>query len=257
MPAIRFEIWRADTSNSQATYAGNIATGLDDRRVVNVWIDNPTVLNSLAQYVVTPVYYVAAEIAGLRSALLPQQGLTYTQLQYSVTAAPTMYTKYTDADLDVAASNGVMVVTQELAGGPIFIRHQLTTNTAEGSLYYEDSVGTNFDNIAYTFKAILQPYIGVRNATPAVVEELDVRARAVLDGFKQAPANLSHIGAAIVDWSNLFVGIDNTFRDRINMAATLELPLPLNVITLTLTGTTINGNVSISTTVSTSPSVNT
>jgi hypothetical protein len=203
------------------------------------------------------VYYVAAEIAGLRSALLPQQGLTYTQLQYSVTAAPTMYTKYTDDDLDLAASNGVMIVTQELSGGPMFIRHQLTTDTSEGSLYYEDSVGANFDNIAYTFKAILQPYIGQRNATPAVVEELDVRARTTLDNFKNAPTNLSNIGSAIVDWSDLVVMIDPNFRDRIIMSVTVQLPLPLNVITLTLTGTTITGNVSITTTVSTTTNTNT
>lgn len=250
-PATRFEIWRPDTGRSQAIYAGNIATNLDDRRVVNVWVDNPTTLDSLGQYVVTPVYYAAAEIAGLRSALLPQQGLTYTQLQYSVTAAPTMYTKYTDEDLDVAASNGVMIVTQETAGGPMFIRHQLTTDTFQGALYYEDSVGANFDNIAYTFKAILQPYIGQRNATPQVVEELYVRARSVLDAFKNAPTNGSLIGPAIIDHGALFVGIDDTFRDRINMSAKVVLPLPLNVITLTLFGTTLNGSVSISTTIST------
>jgi hypothetical protein len=255
-PAIRFEIWRSDTSNSQCVYVGNISEGLDDRRVVNVWIDNPTVLNSAGQYVVTPIWNVAAEIAGLRSALLPQQGLTYTQLQYSVTAAPTMYTKYLDSDLDLAASNGVLIATQETVGGPVFIRHQLTTDSNDGSLYYEDSVGTNIDNIAYTIKTVFQPYIGQRNATPAVVEELDVRLRNILNGFKGRPANLSIVGPAIIDYSNLTVQIDPNFRDRINVQVTVQIPLPLNVIDITLTATTIQGDVSITTTIST-PTVST
>ena len=214
-----------------------------------VWVDSPTILDVTGTiYMVTPGWNVCAEIAGLRSALLPQQGLTYTQLQHSVVAAPNMYTVYQDTDLDLAASMGVMIVTQELAGGPIFIRHQLTTDVNDGSLYYEDSVGVNFDNIAYTMKAIIQPYIGQRNATPAVVEELDVRIKTTLDAFKLAPAGFQEIGPAILGWDNLTVAIDQTFRDRIITGATVQMPLPLNIVDATLYGTTLNGDVSLTTT---------
>ena len=126
----------------------------------------------------------------------------------------------------------------------------------DGSLYYEDSVGTNFDNIAYTMKAILQPYIGQRNATPQVVEELDVRIKNTLDSFKLAPAGFSEIGPAIIDWSNLTVAIDSNFRDRIIASATVQLPLPLNIVDLTLYGTTLDGSVSITTANSTPVSTN-
>jgi len=250
--ASRFEIWRPDTGTNQAGHIGALAAAVNDRRICHVWTDSPTILDSNGDYVVTPLWNLAAEIAGLRSALLPQQGLTYTELQYSIAAAPLMYTKYLDLDLDIAAANGVMIVTQETAGGPIFIRHQLTTQTGEGSLYYEDSVGTNFDNIAYTFKGILQPYIGKRNATPAVVEELDMTAKTTLDDFKRSPApSISNIGPAVVDWNDLSVMIDPTFRDRIIMGATVQLPLPIGVVDMTLTGTTITGDVVITTSVST------
>ena len=256
-PAVRIEIWRPATGTNLAQHMGTFAETLNDRRMCVVWSDSPTILDTTGTvYLVTPGWNLCAEIAGLRSALLPQQGLTYTQMQYSVVAAPNMYTVYQDSDLDLAASMGVMIVTQELAGGPIFIRHQLTTDVNDGSLYYEDSVGTNFDNIAYTMKAILQPYIGQRNATPQVVEELDVRIKNTLDSFKLAPAGFSEIGPAIIDWSNLTVAIDSNFRDRIIASATVQLPLPLNIVDLTLYGTTLDGSVSITTANSTPVSTN-
>jgi adhesin HecA-like repeat protein len=251
-PAVRFEIWRPITSASQVNYVGNISEELNDRRMVNVWCDSPMLLNSLGQYVVTPTYYIAAEIAGLRSALLPQQGLTTTQLQYSLNACPTMYTTFSDEDLATAASHGVMIVTQDAAGTSPYIYHQLTTDSVDGSLYYEDSVGVSFDMIAYTMKQELSPYIGKRNATPQVVEELDVRMRHILDRFKKAPpAVVSNIGPALIDYSELFIGIDDTFRDKINIRVTLTFPLPLNTIDLTMTATVIQGEVSTVTLTST------
>lgn len=250
-PGIRFEIWRPDTGQTQAEFVGARSVNLLNRRIANVWSDNPLKLNANAMLVSAPGIYMAAEIAGLRSALLPQQGLTHTELVASVNAAPTMYTKFTDDNLDIAAADGVMIVTQELFGGPLFIRHQLTTDTNNGPLYYEDSVGTNLDNIAYAFKGVFRPYIGKRNATPQVVEEIDVRARAILDGFKSTPTGFTTIGPAIIDYTNLVVQIDPVFRDRVTSKVTLQLPLPLNVLDMTLEATQIqDDNTSISISVS-------
>ena len=106
--------------------------------------------------------------------------------------------------------------------------------------------------IAYTMKQELSPYIGKRNATPQVVEELDVRMRPILDRLKKAPpAVVSNIGPALIDYSELFIGIDDTFRDKINIRVTLTFPLPLNTIDQTMTATVIQGEVSTVTLTST------
>ena len=238
-PAVKFEIWRADTGRSQALYVGNRSALFSNRRLANIWVDSPHVFDANNNLITVPLFYVAAEMAGLRSAVLPQQGLTYTEVTNSIAGAPLMFTKYTQEDLDAAAALGTFVITQEVEDGPIFIRHQLTTKTDSGVLYYEDSVGTNLDNIAYAIKDIFQPYIGKRNANPETLEEIETKMRDLLDTFKKNPGGFSNIGPALVNWEDLKVEIDPVFRDRINTEVTLELPLPINTLFVTLRATTI------------------
>ncbi len=241
-PAVRFEIWRPDTGPSQAQFIGDRSNNFLDRRVINVWCDSPMKPDANGIQQVQELFYLAAEIAGLRSAVLPQQGLTYTEMNFSVTSAPLMFTKYSEEDLDVAAANGTYIVTQDVSDGPVYIRHQLTTDAVDslGPLYWEDSVGTNLDNIAYSVKDVFQPYIGKRNANPETLEEIETKMRDLLNTFKSNPGGFSAIGPAVADWSGLSVQIDPTFRDRINIIVTLQLPLPINQINITLQATTID-----------------
>ncbi len=240
-PAVRFEIWRPDTGASQASFIGARSNSFLDRRVINVWCDSPLQVDANGVQQVQELYYLAAEIAGLRSAVLPQQGLTYTELAQSVTSAPLMFTKYAEEDLDVAGSFGTYIVTQDVDNGAVYIRHQLTTDAVDalGPLFWEDSVGTNLDNIAYTVKDAFQPYIGKRNANPETLEELETKMRDLLNTFKANPGGFSAIGPALADWGGLSVQIDPVFKDRINIIVTLQLPLPINTITVTLQATTI------------------
>ena len=61
-------------------------------------------------------YFIAAEMAGLRSAVQPQQGLTHTEVRF-VGTAPSMYTKFTENNLDDIAASGTWIVTQEYEDG--------------------------------------------------------------------------------------------------------------------------------------------
>lgn len=237
-PAIKFEIWRADSGLSQAEYVGEQSDNFLNRRVCNIWADEPNMVDADGTLYIVPVYYLAAEVAGLRAAVLPQQGLTYTELDHALDGAPLMFTKYSEEELNLAASMGTWIVTQEQEDGPIFIRHQLTTETTKGILYYEDSVGTNVDNIAYAVKDIFQPYIGRRNTNVETLEEMETKLRDLLDGFKNNPGGFTNIGPALITWRDLSITIDPVFKDRINVKVTLELPLPINTIIVTLLATT-------------------
>lgn len=247
-PAIKFEIWRPDTGTSQVEFVGNRAESFANRRVCVIWNDAPLQVADTGRIVQVPVYYLAAEIAGLRSALVQQQGLTYTELEHSIDRSPSMFTKFTQEDLNLAASKGVMIVTQETEDGPIFIRHQLTTKTTEGSLYYEDSVGFNFDMIAYDFKDVLQPFVGKQNATPETVDAIETKIRTSLDANKAARGE-TIIGPALLGYSyqgksgKFLVEIDPVFKDRINLGVDLELPLPINSIIVNLNATTLQSQV--------------
>ena len=232
-----FQLWKADTDLSQVAYVQGVAEAYGNRRVAAVWCDNPTIQTSAGTLQTVHMAYICAEIAGLRTALYPQQGLTNTQI-LSASNAPLMYTKYTENDLNTAASNGVWIIAQDGPGSVLYIRHQLTTDTAAGLLAWEDSVGTNIDSMCYDIAAIQKPYIGRRNVTNESVDELETDMASYLNTRKEPPFGLVEIGPQLINWTNLTVGIDPNFADRLIDSFVGIVPTPINVITTTFNAAT-------------------
>jgi len=227
-----YEIHKSDSAANIIDYVAERSEKFSSRRIVNIWVDKPIYKSVDHGSVALSNFYVAAEIAGLRSAVQPQQGLTNTEVT-SVSSAPSMYTKYTEDNLDSIAEQGTWIITQDYEDGDIYIRHQLTTDSDNGSMYYEDSVGTNLDEISYAVNSVLFKYIGKRNATAGTVQEIYNEVFALLfSRTKAAPEVI--IGPALLGFSGLTVAIDDTYKDRVNIDVSLELPLPLNSIVVTL-----------------------
>jgi hypothetical protein len=239
-PAIAFQIWGADVGKAQATFVGHVSNAFQDRRVVNTWCDTPQNTDTAGNVFNSPNYYLAAEMAGTRSVLPVQMGLTRYPMQYSVSACPLMYTKYTDDNLNIAAANGTCIITQDYTDGPVFIRHQLTTASNNGPLYYEDSIGVGLDAIAYDFDDLLEPYIGGRNANLENVEEIETGCRSLLDSYTQAIPGYEDLGPILAAWSNLSVVIPADALNKITIRAKLQFPLPIDEIELTLEASTIS-----------------
>lgn len=230
-------IWKADTSANAVEYIGARANAFSNRRVLLAWCDGATTTEYVVKddeetAVAVPVdsKYIAAYIAGLSSAVLPQQSITHTEVDI-VDRAPKMYTKYSQKELDEIASYGVLIVTQDTKDTPCYIRHQLTTDIMKGSLYYEDSVTRNLDNISYAMCDILEPYIGKANVTPSALQAIKVAATNRLIAFTQDSTD-DMIGPSLVNWENLDVYQDPVAKDRIIIRVDLYLPLPLNNIKL-------------------------
>jgi hypothetical protein len=205
-----------------------------------VWTETGTIVSEDAnsgveEVIVVPNKFLAAEIAGLRTAVLPQQGLTRTEIQ-TVTNAPAMHTQYTPELLDEIASSGTFIITQEIEHGPMYIRHQLTTRMDKGSLYYEDSVGVNLDNISFHIDDYLETFIGKFNVTRETIAMIHDGVETILDGFTKADIKTS-IGPALIGYEDLVVKAHDIYKDRILVDATLFMPLPLNNIIATLRAT--------------------
>lgn len=230
-PAVPVEVWRADTAESQGDFVIEFAKSLNSRRAMAVWQESGTITIG-SDAIEIDNGYNAAHLAGLRSALLPQQGLTRTEVS-TITAAPAMYNKYTPDDLDRIASNGVAVITQEHEDGACFIRHQLTTDVANGSLYYEDSVGVVVDFIALRFKDVLAGFIGKKNVTDETITEIRAVCEDILVQATEVPYNADY-GPTIVAFENLVVEVDETMPDQINITVTLRIALPVNYLDVTL-----------------------
>lgn len=221
------EIWKADTTLNTAEYVTAQARAFNTRRALVVWCDGGRRAEAPQQ--ISNVF-LAAEIAGISSAVVPQQGITRTEI-VSISSAKRMYMNYAQAELDNIAKEGVLIVTQDVKNGPCYIRHQLTTETDKGSLYYEDSCTRNIDNISYAMVDILERYIGRTNVTPTALRQIELEASNTLDAFTaDSPDEL--IGPSLVNWDSLTVSQDKVFKDRVIINVNLYLPLPLNVIKL-------------------------
>lgn len=224
-----FTIGKPDTSDSQIDYLVQRGNARSNRRFVYVWCDKGSYLGTTM-----PSKFVACEIAGLRSALLPQQGLTMTDLA-SITSAPAMYTRYDQTQLNRAASNGIMIVTQAAATGPVYIRHQLTTQTGNGALQYEDNVRLVVDTLAFRIKDMQAGLIGKYNVTPQTKTKIEVASKAIYQEATQTPLANSDIGPMITGFfdaagneGQVTVAIDSTLADSMSNYAKVRIPLPLN-----------------------------
>jgi hypothetical protein len=232
-PAEPFELWRADTPDSQIDYIIQRSRALNSRRAINVWVEDGTrLIGGVSTRI--PSRFIAAEVAGLRCAVLPQQGLSMTEIQ-SVTDAPAMFIRYTRTELDRAAAEGVFIVTQEADSGTVFIRHQLTTDSNNGSLYYEDSAGVNLDDLAFKLKDVLAGYIGKKNVTQDTLVDIYNDVWTVLNTATKTDRNVDY-GPQLNGFDEPVVEADSILKDRVNVYARVEIPLPLNVLAVTLEG---------------------
>lgn len=230
-PATNVTIKKAATPQNAGDYASAIAEGLNNRRCTVVWCYEGTLLEVSQDTATTSVIdnrYLAAEVAGISSAVVPQAPITRTEIQ-SITSATQMYARFTQKALDNIAKHGVLIITQDGKNEPCYIRHQLTTESDKGSLYYEESCTRNLDNISYAITDVLEKYIGRSNVTPSALLAIKTATIQLLTEFTDdSPDPL--IGPSLVAWEDLVVRQDPTFLDRVIITVKLYLPLPLNNI---------------------------
>jgi hypothetical protein len=235
---------RADSSANVVKYFQERNIG--SRRAAIVWSDNPVTFSTASTSTLAtgitasynsrrvPLMYVAAEVAGLRCALLPQQGLTMTELK-SIDTAPGMYTRFTPEQLDVIASNGVFIATQEIEGGEIFVRHQLTSKTDGGALAYEDNIGVIVDDFSYRVKDEFRQYLGRRNVTRETMDEIAAKLKDLaIEATQETLAN-REIGPMVIRFfdendkeGSVTVRVDGNLADHIVTYVRLRVPLPIN-----------------------------
>jgi hypothetical protein len=185
--------------------------------------------------VVKQGYFAAAGLAGLRSGVVPHQGLTNSEF-LGADDLTKVVIDFTADDLNTIAEQGVWVITQEVIGATPYVRHQLTTD--ERSLNTsEDSITTNVDNISYALKHTLTPFIGRYNINDdnllavyaAVVKELTFRASSTRT-IRAGNQLTSFTPADDI----LLLQVNPTYKDRIDVEVRLNVPYPLNFINLKL-----------------------
>lgn len=235
--AASFQLIKPDTADNAIDFVIGRSQQIENRRAVNVWCDRPTALVDGEPTVISSKF-LASEIAGLRSALRPQQGLTMTEVT-AIDEAPAMFARFTPEQLDRAAAAGVMIVTQEIEGGEIFIRHQLTTQTEKGALQYEDNPGVVVDTFSFRIKDAFRNYLGKKNVTPTTLAEIYSELKQLaIDASQIEAINDDSVGALILGFSDengkegeVTVEVDGDLADKVRTFVNLRVALPLNGLT--------------------------
>jgi hypothetical protein len=227
---IKAQVVRNYTKSERAYNIAHIAGDYNNRRVRAVFPDTYKYGGVTKQG-----YFAAAGLAGLRSGVVPHQGLTNSEFLGADDLSKVVI-EFSQDDLNTLAEQGVWILTQEVVGATPYVRHQLTTDTRSLNTS-EDSITTNVDSISYALKSVLAPFIGRYNINrenisavkAAVIEELRFRA-----GSTYTVRAGNQLVSFTPDTDIIRLEQNAQYKDRIDVEVRLNVPYPMNYINLTL-----------------------
>lgn len=216
----KVEIWRPYTRTELAAATAADATSFSSRRVYAVWPDYPEVAG-----VQVPGYFLAAALAGLKSSVLPQQGLT--RVEVSGFDGMSRTTRlFGSAQLNTMAEAGMMIVTQSPTG-QIYVRHSLSTDNSDINTS-ELMRTTNLDSISYVLLARLSNFQGKYNITDRLVELVRLTILEAISGLRMVTGSET-LGPQVLGLNGDVVCMQHPIhRDRILVTVRPQLPYPNN-----------------------------
>jgi hypothetical protein len=222
----KIEIWRNLSAIEEAEEIGRVAGAYNDRRVRATWPDRIESSGTIQEG-----YHLNAALAGLASAVLPQQGLTHVEIA-GFSSTQRTNDKFNKPQLDAMAVRGVWIVQQQI-DGEIYTRHAVTTGDYEDINQREEMLTRNVDSISYRFKDYFAPFIGVTNVTPTmrdvILGGVDRLIR-VLKTERVTP----QLGGQLIDATVDRFFVSEIFKDRYVAYINLQVPYALNNIELHL-----------------------
>lgn len=220
--AAKMEIWHTNNKTEVAAAAAADAGSYGNRRVVAVWPDTIDSGDHVMQG-----YHLCAALAGLRSGVVPHQGLTNVEiLGFDNVSRSTEF--FNATNLNTLADAGTWVVTQD-QNGNVHTRHAVTTGDTDDINQREEMVRTNVDAMSYVFLNRLAPYIGKANVTPGTLSVLRVELDSIID-FLKTNGYVASLGGQLIDGEIASLRAHALLPDRIVAVMNLTIPYALNNI---------------------------
>lgn len=221
----RVEVWHPFTKDEQAAAIGVRAAAYASRRVKATWPDQVS-----SGGTVMDGYYLCCALAGLRSGVVPHQGLTNVAIAGFDDVSRT--TSYFNADqLNTMAAAGAWVVTQDRSG-VVKTRHARTTDTTDIN-HSSEMVTANLDAISYLFLARMAPFIGVTNVTPTALARMHVELVSAIEYLK-SNGFTDTLGSQLIDGTIVELRPHALLRDRVVGVIAVTLPYELDNLELHL-----------------------
>ena len=222
----RIEIWRTRSGAEEATGYGGFSAGFGHRRVRHVW---PPVAE-LADGTTAPGWSLCAALAGLRSGAAPHQPLTNAELNGFASVLRTTQ-DMRESDLDIMASLGTWVITQNRSGGALYTRMALTTDVSDAN-HWQDHRTSNNDSICFGLNNRLKEIVGTVNITDNTLAFIATEIRSAAKYYQAgtASSNLGPqlLGLTITDGPRQ----DATMKDSVIVVVEAQTPYGLDNLDL-------------------------
>lgn len=170
-----------------------------------------------------PGYYACAAVAGMVASQPPQQGFTNFPMTGIKGVEGTE--KFSKKQLNIMAGGGTYILMQEVPGGAVFCRHQLSTKLTSIE-ERELSITKVVDFVAKFLRIGVRKFIGTTTIDESLLDTIGTTLQGMLTFLTEAGvlngANLNNI---IQDVSS---------PDTILVDVTLDVPYPCNYIRLQL-----------------------
>jgi len=232
----RIGLFRSNDADDEADEIAATSLAAHSSRMYHVFAGKlPPVTTPSGESVSVGNEFAAATVAGLCCSVPPQQGLTNIEV-LGFGNLSSMYRRYSQENLDTMAAAGTLIVTQDYAGGPVYVRHQLSTARVDNNLNTSElSLIKNMDSISYYFADMFKDMIGVTNITPDTLNVVKLRLQDGLDYLASNTA-VGTIGPQLNTENTKInsVEVDGVLKDNINADVDLDLPKPFNVFNLIL-----------------------
>lgn len=197
-------------------------SGYKNRRLFSVFPD--TIKTTVAGVEkMLPGYYACAAITGMVASQPPQQG--FTNFPIAGLTGVVGSEKFTKRQLNEMAGGGTYILVQDVQGGPVTSRHQLSTDTSIIE-YRELSITKIVDFVAKFLRASVRKFIGVQVINDQFLDTIGTTIQGILS-FLIETGVLN--GAEV---NNILQDEDNP--DTVLVDITLDVPYPANYIKITL-----------------------
>jgi hypothetical protein len=204
-----------------AAISGGVS-GFVNRRMVLVQPASVATLVNGTETTV-PGYYLCAAIAAMIGQQPPAQPFTNFPM-VGFTRPLGSSDKFTETQMSTAAAGGVYWVIQDVVGGPLVSRHQLTTDVSSLKTR-ELSILKSVDYVAKSVREQIKGFIGRRNITRQLLEAVALGVSATLESVK---------GSIVADAALVSLDQDTSSPDTIVASVSLVPFYPANRIMLTI-----------------------
>lgn len=217
------------TKRQLSEYTRDVSDSIANRRNVRAWA--PSFKKTInGEQITAPGYNYLVGLASDAASNVSQKPMSKTSVPGFDSMDYSNLGYFSENDLDVMASGGVMVIIQKGVGSDPEVRHQLTTDMSSIKSR-EFSFTKNVDFLVKDLRSALAGYTGSHNINKRLFDLMELSISSVFRSWKESRTKYGPkaLSATLID-----IKKSEIRADEIVAEIQVEVPLPNNRTTITL-----------------------